>query len=161
MVMSLLAQLERWLTTNRPDYFARLQPGVSDARLDEFEAQFSLELPAAFRELYRWRNGQESSCFAALQSNRMFSPLEDVAEIKTLLDGMIGHDFDREGWWRPAWIPFLSNGGGSHLCLDLAGVEGGTAGQLVAFWKADADRPIEYTNLESWLEALEIGRAHV
>jgi cell wall assembly regulator SMI1 len=154
VVKPLLARLEYWLKTNRPDYLARLQPGVTDAQLDAFEAQFSLQPPTAFRDLYRWRNGQEEGCSASLQMNRMFSPLEAVADTKEMLNGMIGFDFDREDWWRRGWIPFLSNGGGSHLCLDVAAEDGGRVGQLVAFWKADEDRPIEYPSLEAWLEDL-------
>jgi len=143
--------VERWLIASRPDYFARLQPGVTDAQLDAFEAQFGVALPTAFRQLYRWRNGQEDGCTESLGMNYMFSSLEDVADTKDLLDGMIGTDFDRVGWWQRGWVPFLSNGGGSHLCLDLAAEGGGHTGQLVAFWKADADRPVEFPNLEAWL----------
>lgn len=161
MVQSLLERMERRLAANRPDYFARLQPGVTDAQLDAFEARYSFKLPPAFRSLYRWRNGQEERCFESLQLNRMFSPLEDVAEIKEMFDGMIGHDFDRPEWWRRGWVPFLSNGGGSHLCVDVAAEDGGQTGQLVAFWKADEDRPVEYPSVEVWLadlvESMESG----
>ncbi len=78
----------------------RLQRGVSDANLNEFEVRFGLKLPVALRELYRWRNGQEDGCYDSLQLNRMFTPLEDVADFKDMLDGMIGTDFKHEGWWR-------------------------------------------------------------
>jgi cell wall assembly regulator SMI1 len=154
MVKSLLGRMERWLAVNRPDYLSQLQPGVRDAQLDKFESRFGIKLPAAFRELYRWRNGQENHCYDSLQLNRMFTPLDEVADIKDMLDGMIGTDFKREGWWRRGWVPFLSNGGGSHLCLDVAAEDGGKVGQLVAFWKADADRPIEYPSVKAWLEEL-------
>jgi cell wall assembly regulator SMI1 len=111
--------------------------------------------------LYRWRNGQADGNYKSLQMNRMFSPLESVANTKELLDGMIGSDFDRPEWWRRGWVPFLSNGGGSHLCVDAAAEDGGQAGQLVAFWKADEDRPVEYESVETWLadlvESMESG----
>ena len=151
MVSALLGRMERWLIANRPEYFARLQSGVTNAQLDAFEVQFAVELPAAFRELYRWRNGQEDGCYESLQMNYMFCPLDDVADTKAMLDGMIGTDFEREGWWRRGWVPFLSNGGGSYLCLDLAAEDDGLTGQLVAFWKADEDRPVEFPSLEAWL----------
>ena len=158
---SLLERMERWLATNRPDYLARLQPGVIDAQLDAFEDRFSIKLPSAFRKLYRWRNGQAEGNYKSLQLNRMFSTLESVADTKELMDGMIGSDFDRPEWWRRGWVPFLSNGGGSHLCVDLTAEDGGRPGQLVAFWKADEDRPIEYASVEAWLadlvESMESG----
>ena len=154
MVKSLLGRMERWLAANRPDYLAGLQPGASEAKLNRFEARFGLKLPTAFRELYRWRNGQVDGCYDSLQMNRMFTPLEDVADVKDMFDGMIGTDFERDGWWRRGWVPFLSDGGGSHLCLDSTAEGGGEVGQLVAFWKADADRPVEYPSVKAWLEEL-------
>ena len=161
MTQSLLERMERWLVVNRPEYFARLQPGVSNARLNAFEAQFSLKLSAAFRELYRWRNGQADGYSESLQKGRMFSSLESVSDTKELLDGMIGSDFDHPEWWRRGWVPFLSNGGGSHLCVDVAAQDGGRVGQLVAFWKVDEDRDIEYPSVEAWLadlvESMESG----
>src|SRR5215471_12706710 len=32
--------------------------------------------------------------------------------------------------------------------------DGGTPGQLISFWKADQDRPIEFANIEAWLKQL-------
>ena len=165
MVQSLLDRMERWLSANRPDYLACLQPGVTDVQLDGFEARFALKLPTAFRELYHWRNGQGDGNYKSLQMNRMFSSLEDVADTKEMLDDMIGSDFDRPEWWRRGWVPFLANGGGSHLCLDVAAEDGGRPGQLLAFWKADEDRPVEFPSVEAWLadlvESIESGELEV
>ena len=100
MEVELISRLERWLAVNRPDYLAQLQPGVTDRRLDAFEERFSVKLPALFRALYGWRNGQPNSYSAPLQYNQMLMPLEDIAETKDLLDGMIGSDFDDPRWWQ-------------------------------------------------------------
>jgi cell wall assembly regulator SMI1 len=154
MVKPLIERLDLCLSGNRPDYYALLRPGVTDADLDAFEARFSLKLPVNFRELYRWKNGQDPVSSAPLDTNRTFSTLEDVAGTKYELDGMIGSDFDDPSYWRQGWIPFLHNGGGSYLCLDLAAVDGGHPGQLIGFWKADPDRPIEFPSLEEWLTHL-------
>ena len=150
----LIARMDRWLATYRPDYYALLRPGATDAQLDAFDAWFSLRLPDAFRQLYRWRNGQDPMSFNPLQMNWTFSTIEEITETKDLLDGMIGSDFDEPTYWRRGWVPFLHNGGGSHLCLDVAAEDGGTPGQLIGFWKADQDRPIEFPTLEAWLEEL-------
>jgi cell wall assembly regulator SMI1 len=154
MVDKLLARLEGWLITHRPDYYALLRPGASDAELDDFESRFALTLPAGFRQLYRWRNGQDPLSFASLQGNRSFMTLADIASAKAECDAMIGYDFEDPHWWRRGWVPFLHNGGGSYLCVDTAAEDGGQPGQLVAFWKADADRPIEYESVEAWLTDL-------
>lgn len=150
----LMARLDRWLATHRSDYHAGLQPGVSEAELDAFEMQFSLKLPVVFRQLYGWRNGQDPQSFEALQFNRTWMTLADIAEVKGLMDGMIGHDFEDPRYWRRGWVPFLSNGGGSYLCLDLAAEDGGQPGQILEFWKADEDRPIRWSDMQAWLAAL-------
>jgi cell wall assembly regulator SMI1 len=51
-------------------------------------------------------------------------------------------------------VPFLHNGGGSYLCLDLAAEDGGQPGQVIGFWKRDEDRPVEFTSVEAWLTEL-------
>jgi cell wall assembly regulator SMI1 len=84
----------------------------------------------------------------------MFQSLEDIADTKDICDGMIGLDFDDPKWWRRGWIPFLANGGGDHLCLDLAAEDGGVPGQLIEFWHEDADRPVTYPDLDTWLAEL-------
>ncbi|RTQ32158.1 benzoate transporter [Variovorax gossypii] len=150
----LIGRMDAWLAVRRPDYHALLQPGVDDGALDAFEAKFSLKLPEAFRALYRWRNGQPNSSFDSLQGNRMFSALEDIADTKEMLDDMIGFDFEDPATWRRGWVPFLSNGGGSYLCVDIDAEGGGLPGQLVGFWKADEDRPVEHASVEAWLAEL-------
>jgi cell wall assembly regulator SMI1 len=156
MAKALIRRLDRWLAANRTDYYALLQPGASGAELDSFEARFGLKLPADFRHLYRWRNGQDPMSSAPLQGNRSFCTLADIADTKNLLDGMIGSDFEDPRYWRRGWVPFLHNGGGSYLCLDLAAEDGGQLGQLVGFWKQDADRPVEFPSVEAWLSALVV-----
>jgi hypothetical protein len=53
---------------------------LRSAQLDAFEARFGLERPHGFRELYRWRNGQEEGRCESLHMKRMFSSLESVAD---------------------------------------------------------------------------------
>lgn len=150
----LIQRLDRWLAANRPEYSARLRPGVTDARLDEFESRFALTLPDAFRQLYRWRNGYDMTRSESLVENLMFSSLEDIAGQKELLDGMIDTDFDDPRWWRRSWVPFLENGAGDHLCVDLVAEEGGTPGQVLMFYHDWERRPVRASSLEAWLTGL-------
>ncbi|WP_281849244.1 SMI1/KNR4 family protein [Dyella sp. GSA-30] len=147
----LISRLDQCLVTLRPDYHAGLRPGVSEADLAAFESQFSLKLPMMFRQLYQWRDGQDLQSFEALQFNRMWMTLADIAEVKDMMDGMIGYDFEDPRYWRRGWVPFLGNGGGSYLCLDLAAEDGGQPGQILEFWKADEDRPIVWADMQAWL----------
>lgn len=148
----LVSRLDAWLSRHRPDYYARLLPGLTDLEWVAFEARLGVKLPDAFRVLYQWRNGQPDDYFKSFRGNRTWSPAADVVETKELLDSMIGSDFEA-GWWDLNWVPFLHNGGGSHLCVDVAGTNGGGPGQLIEFWKADPDRPIVSPGIEHWLSA--------
>lgn len=150
----LFAALELRLAESRPDYYASLSQGVDNAALDAFAQRFGLRLPDSFRALYRWRNGADEDLGESLVGNLIFSPLSQIIEAKALLDGMIGSDFDAPAWWRSDWIPFLANGGGDHLCIDLLAIDGGTPGQLRMFYHDDRSRPIRATSIEAWLAAL-------
>jgi cell wall assembly regulator SMI1 len=154
MEFELIQQLDSWLSAHRPDYYSRLQAGVSSSTLDEFEARFSVQLPESFRAFYQWRNGQATACFDSFENNRMFSSLEEITETKEVLDEMIGADFEDPRWWRLGWIPFLANGGGDHLCLDVRAVDGGTPGQVIAYWHDWDNRSIEHPSFEKWLSSL-------
>jgi cell wall assembly regulator SMI1 len=145
----LVVRLDAWLSRNRPAFYANLLPGLSDAEWDLFKRRLGVKVPDAVRVLYQWRNGQHHD-LPTFRDNRTWISSEDIARTKELMDGMIGSDFE-PGWWERAWVPFLHNGGGSHLCVDTAGTDGGPPGQLVEFWKADADRPVVSPSLEHWL----------
>jgi len=84
----------------------------------------------------------------------MFSSLDEVAEKKEMLDGMIDSEFDGTGWWRRGWVPFLANGGGDFLCVDVSAEDGGEPGQLVAFWHDWEDRSVKFPSFEAWVREL-------
>ena len=150
-VDSLIGKMDRWLATNRTDYYVALKPGATESALDAFESQFGIKLPVAFRSIYRWRNGQRDDCTTSLEDNFMFSSLESIAENKETMDGMIESDFDDPKWWRRSWVPFLDNGGGDHLCIDLSAEDGGTPGQILSFYHDWENRPIQFPSAEAWL----------
>jgi len=152
VVTSLLTRMDRWFSAHRPDYYAQLNSGADAEQLRLFESRFSITLPADLCQLYRWRNGQSAACSESFQGNRLFCSLEEIAEAKDLLDGMIASDFEDPRYWRRGWIPFLHNGGGSYLCVDLVAQDSGAPGQLIEFWKTDDDRPVKFQSIEAWLD---------
>lgn len=159
----LIERIARWLCEHRPDYYARLQPGASDPEMDAFEAEFAVVLPEAFRALYRWRDGQPPTESGSFQNNWMFASLSDVSQTKRMLDGMIGYDFEDPQWWRRGWVPFLSNGGGDHLCLDLE--PEAQEGRVFVFRHDEGQRPVQFEDTVAWLrslaEAMESGAYRV
>lgn len=154
MVSELIARLDRCLATTRTEYFAHLQPGVTTDQLDRFETRFNLRLPIEFRLMYEWKNGQESANYQSLYMNWIFPPLEDIASTKEMLDEMIETDFDSPDWWRREWIPFLDNGGGDRLVLDLGSLGSHQPRPLITFWHDSPKRNICYASMEVWLKDL-------
>jgi cell wall assembly regulator SMI1 len=160
MVNKLIERLDQWLQAHRPIYYQELLPGLTDSEYEKFEERLGLRAPAAFRALYQWRNGQSAKCYKGFQDNRQFASAECILGSKQILDEMNegneegGFDsgFAMANWWSPSWIPFLDNGGGDHLCLDLGGAFTGRPGQLITFWHDWENRSIEYPSLELWLE---------
>ncbi|MEW4452000.1 SMI1/KNR4 family protein [Bremerella sp. JC817] len=150
----ILKGIDDWLRVHRPAYHRRLRSGVMPEKFSAFAAAFAQELPADLIALYRWHDGQDPMSSDAMQGNRTFMTFDEVCETKAELDGMIGSDFEDPRYWRRGWIPFLHNGGGSYLCVDTEAVDGGMAGQLIAFWKSDSDRPIEHLSIREWASKL-------
>lgn len=148
-MIALIRRLDARLAELRPEYYAQLLPGLTDAEWGEFESRLGVPMPAAFRALYQWRNGQRDD--ANFLGNRMWMCAEDVIGTKELMDSMIGSDFE-PGWWERGRVPFLHNGAGSHLCVDAVGANGNPPGCLVEFWNCDHDRPVVAQSLEVWLD---------
>lgn len=151
MIDDLLSQLDHLLRERRPDYHAALQAPASEAEIDALRGLVDDEQPEALLQLYRWKNGQPRHNYESLHDNWMFMPIDDIVEAKNILDGMIGADFDDPEHWRREWLPFLSNGGGDHLCLDLASAEGE---RLLCFWHDWEERDTEFASLADWLQTV-------
>ena len=154
----LIERLVQWLRTHRPAYYQSLQPPLDAAQLAELEAFANLTLPAEFRQLYGWKGGQSGGSPEPLYDGRSFMQPAELRE------GMRANNelremgvFDEETWWRPGWLPFLTDGGGNFLCLDTEGSFGGQAGQLISFRSENPARDIEYPDLNSFLSSLVEG----
>lgn len=152
---TVITRLDKWFKSNRSAYYAKLQPGAADEEIHRFERLSGLLLPESFKALYRWRNGQPLDCYEAFHNNKMFLSLESIEESWTVLKELLeGGEFEIENWWRVSWIPFLDDGAGNHLCLDLEGTFTDHKGQLLEFWHDDSDRDILYPDFERYLETV-------
>jgi cell wall assembly regulator SMI1 len=109
-------------------------------------------LPSAFHELYQWHDGQSFDCYEAFQDNRVFMALDDARESHEILTELLdAGEFQRANWWSRHWVPFLYNGAGDYVCVDLAGTFTGQVGQIIEFWHDDAGRNVIAPSLEAWL----------
>jgi cell wall assembly regulator SMI1 len=158
----LIARLDAWLSRERPEFYAHLLPGLTDAALRDLETRLGRALPAEFQAFYRWRNGQDASYFESFFHNFSLMPAVHIVEAQRVLNDLLeAGDFDLPNWWSPQWVPFLYNGAGDHYCVDTGGSFGGVPGQVLMFNHDWENRDIEYPSFHAWLatvvEALEAG----
>jgi cell wall assembly regulator SMI1 len=154
LMPALLERLERWLRDNRPEYYDWLRPGLPERELTALERDLGRNLPAGFRELYRWHDGQEPECTIAFQYNQMFMSMDNVKLVWAALGQLMdGGEFPETNWWSKAWLPFLDTGNGDHLCVDLDGAFSGVSGQVLTFYHDWECRNIEFPSLEKWMDA--------
>ena len=146
----LLARLDALLRQRRPAYYATLGPPAPVAELAEFETEFSLALPPELRMWWSWRNGQTG--FESFYGNQCLQSASSAAETMQVQLDLL--DEFAPNWWRPTWVPFLENGGGDHLCLDLEGTFTGQPGQILEHWHDWEPRTVCFPNLTTWLAAV-------
>lgn len=174
-----LERIDAWYKKYLPDVQATLRPGATDADLDALEKQIGLPLPADFRALYRWHDGQNWSVGGVLGLD--FAPLDQIAADLTVWTD-IAEDNDlamnvmiytvshptgaiREQYASPLWVPFLNDGGGNHVALDLGPDVAGKSGQIITTGRDETHRfvlaPNTETFLRTYLSRLESGRVKV
>lgn len=79
-----LNKILSWLQKNYPSHVALLQPGLTEAEINELLEDLPLQLPQDIRELYQWKNGSriigeyEDFCWAF--DSWSFYPLELVID---------------------------------------------------------------------------------
>ncbi|WP_139921774.1 SMI1/KNR4 family protein [Hymenobacter sp. DG01] len=149
---SLLNRLDTLLQQHRPEYYATLGPPATGAELAAFEAEFNLVLPTELRQWFGWHNGQEG--YDSFFQNNCLQSLDSAAESMRINNELLADGDFVANWWHPAWVPFLENGGGDHVCVDLHGTFTGQVGQIIEHWHNWEARTVLFPDLTAWLAAV-------
>ena len=140
----LITRLDAWLKKNRPQYYAKLKPGAGAAEIEKLEKQVGA-LPQTLKDLLRWRNGQSVS--SRLIDNWSLMSVKQIASAwETMKELKEAGDLEKNSW-DVAWVPFLENGSGDNLCINLK-----KKGAVLEFWHADDDRDVVYSSIDKMLE---------
>ncbi|MDO5607687.1 MAG: SMI1/KNR4 family protein [Capnocytophaga sp.] len=150
----IIQKLDTYLSTLRPEYYSELNDPLDDSQLDKLEENYKIKIPEDLRTLYKWKNGQKTTCYQAFVNNSCFTPLEQALHSASERTSMIGFDFEIENWWNENWIPIFENGGGDSICYDLKGIFTEQKGQLIEFWHTDNDRNVIAPTLETFLSKI-------
>lgn len=159
-------RVELWLREHARPLERSLAGGVSQDQLRKLEATLHVTLPQAFKDSLTIHDGQKGDndlipddgigSFFLLPSKHILRDWKEWNAVQAV------GDFDKaapekgitKAWWNPGWIPFASNGGGDHLCLDLSPAKGGIVGQVIRVRHDDAARTLMATSFGAWLQAL-------
>lgn len=150
-----MQRLDAWFRKHRPKHYKYLLPGATDNELSSFERRQKVTLPAVFKEFFLWRNGEDLDRIEGrFQGNWSVMSLKEVEETCDFMRELVeAREFEEKNWWVPGWIPFLANGGGDHLCVDLTGAfVKGRSGQVLEFYHDEPRRTIHYPSMEAWLD---------
>jgi hypothetical protein len=168
----LLERLEFLWRTQQAPVADRLQPGLSEAALDELTSPVGIRLPTEARMWWQWHNGAAPDLSLAarreLGPGFAFLPLEEAVVLVERLRTMAQQVWAPEGqeavdyWWRPTWFPITERRGAVRL--DCAVPDGEPCPVYWAYshdHDADGLTTPKVTSLGTmigwWIEALENG----
>jgi cell wall assembly regulator SMI1/predicted DNA-binding WGR domain protein len=159
----LIARLDTWMKKNRPEFYAHLKPGAPAQEIEAFEKELGCKLPETLKGLLLWRNGEDDEGPSErFLENYSLMNLEEIAGTwRGMQKVKKPSDFKGRHYWNVGWIPFLENGGGDYLCIDLNGVVG-TNGSVIEYWHDEDDRSFKFDSinqmLTAFVSALEAGK---
>ena len=161
-----LQRLDAWYAKHLSADRYQLNPPATDASLDAFERLIGIALPRAYRQLYRWHDGEEDDRFGHIYGLPIL-PLDDAGkQWKAWIDVLAEFKGDRykipgRGWPQgavdpsyinPRWIPLTHDGSGNHIGLDFDPWPGGRVGQVIPFGRDEDVKVVLAESLGKFLE---------
>jgi len=156
-------RFETWLSEHWPEGLASLNPPAADEQIASLQYALGVALPEDFVACLKIHNGQKPGAGGLFEGSEFLSSDEILAQWalwKELLDDgeFEGINSDpargvRDDWWNANWIPFTHNGGGDHLCLDLAPGASGSVGQVISMWHDSGERELLAPDFGAWFKS--------
>ena len=165
-IAPVLARLDAWYAAHLPQGRYRFNPPATDAQMDAFERLIGLKLPQAYRQLYRWHDGENDDRWGHIYGLPLL-PLRDAAsQWKAWIDVLADFGGDRYeiagGAWpagavdpayiNPRWIPLTHDGSGNHIGLDFDPGSRGRVGQVLLFGRDEDVKAVLAESLGNFLE---------
>ena len=173
-------RIEKYLSKNSPDKLSLLQKGATEAQINELELIIGEKLPDDFIQFYKIHNGQKPYTNEIISYKEILC-LDRIAEELTLqrefikdtswiddipnmtIDGLKGIPDKgiKDNYFNPLWIPFIADGFGDFLCIDLDPTAEGKRGQVIWFYHDNPKTELVAESFSEWLsqfvEQLENG----
>ncbi len=164
-IAPVLQRLDTWYAAHLTNPAYRLNPPADDAALDRLERTFGHRLPPAYRQLYRWHDGENDDRWGHIFGLPIL-PLAAVesewtAWGKTMKEfGGNRYAIPGAGWpvgavdpaySNPGWLPLTADGSGNHIGLDFDPWPGGTVGQVILFGRDEDVKAVIAPSLGAFL----------
>ena len=140
----------------------RLKKGATLEQISRLEARLGQSLDPLLRQLLERHDGQLAAGEPLFGSMWLSGCGEIAADWDVLTTLLRDGDFSERSvfpgmgvaavWWSEAWIPFATNWGGDHICLDMDPA-GGSVGQVISFRHDMPERRLLADDLGSWLDS--------
>lgn len=165
-IAPVIARLDAWFAAHlSPDKY-RFNPPAAEERLDAFERLVGIRLPQAYRQMYRWHDGENDDRWGHIYGLPLL-PLREAefqwkAWARVLADFGGNRYFVRGGAWpsgavdpayiNPRWIPLTHDGSGNHIGLDLDPWPQGRVGQVILYGRDEEIKAVLAESLGKFLE---------
>jgi cell wall assembly regulator SMI1 len=165
-IAPVLARLDHWFAAHlRPDKYV-FNPPASDTDLDAVEHLTGIPLPLAYRQLYRWHDGENDDRWGhfyglpLLPLQRVATEWKNWTRVLAEFDGnrymVPGGSWPRDAvdpaYINPRWIPLIEDGSGNHIGLDFDPWPAGRVGQVIIYGRDEDIKAVLAESLGEFLE---------
>src|SRR5688572_1204222 len=165
-IAPVLARLDEWYAAHLPPDRYVFNPPATEAELDAFERLIGLKLPRAYRQLYRWHDGENDDRWGHIYGLPLLPLHQAGSQWKTWNDVLADFGGNRYeipgGAWpegavdpayiNPHWIPLTHDGSGNHIGLDFDPWPRGRVGQVILFGRDEDVKAVLAESLGKFLE---------
>lgn len=164
-IAPVLARIEAWYALHLPRDKYVFNPPATEAQLDAFERLIGLKMPKAYRQLYRWHDGEEDDRWGHFYGLPLLS-LNQAGSQWTgwnkVLAGFGGNRYKVPGagwpqdavdpaYINPRWVPLTQDGSGNHIGLDFDAWPGGRQGQIILYGRDEDVKAVLAPSLGQFL----------
>jgi cell wall assembly regulator SMI1 len=164
-IRPVLARLDAWYAVHLSSDRYAFNPPATEAELDAFERLVGLEMPPAYRQLYRWHDGENDDRFGHVYGLPLL-PLHQAASQWRAWIGVLadlgGNRYEIPGgswpegavdpaYFNRRWIPLTHDGSGNHIGLDFDPWPRGRVGQVILFGRDEDVKAVLADSLGGFL----------
>jgi cell wall assembly regulator SMI1 len=158
-------RFENWLAIYAPNLIEALNPGASVDEIDELQKVIGKKLPNDFIEFYMIHDGQQFKTGNLVDCEALLSIEHIIYNWKSWKESLDDKHFEESGvpftsepevgiknnWWNPLWIPFVEDGSGYFICIDLDPSTDGKNGQIIRMRHDSSLRNILGSSFSEWI----------